>query len=100
MEGRKGRATAGWQETLEAASDGRVEQLLVGEGAEHEAFRCPKCGRASATPGPCPVDGERMEPYPDGLDLALHLALSYGGTVVPVNGGTLAEAGIGALLRF
>src|SRR5919199_3686012 len=45
--GRNGRASSGWVDTLEAASDGRIELLLVQEGAEHPAFRCPACGRAS-----------------------------------------------------
>src|SRR5690242_19003204 len=39
--GRNGRAASGWQATLEAASDGRVELLLFRNGISHPAFRCP-----------------------------------------------------------
>src|SRR5207253_8114790 len=59
--GRGARATAGWADTLEAASDGRVELLLFQEGAERSAWQCPRCGRVSAEGGPCPLDGTQME---------------------------------------
>src|SRR5207247_4143957 len=42
--GRAGRAAAGWEETIEAASDGRVEVLLCRAGVRHEAWECPACG--------------------------------------------------------
>jgi peptide subunit release factor 1 (eRF1) len=99
--GRNGRAAAGWDETLEAASDGRVDLLLVEQDANHEAYRCAECGRASANPGSCPVHGRELEHQQDGLDLVLHHVLAYGGVVVPVEGNALAgDEGIGALLRF
>src|SRR5690349_11343589 len=41
--GRGARASSGWEQTLEAASDGRVEILLFQDGVEHPAFRCPAC---------------------------------------------------------
>ena len=51
--------------------------------------------------GACPVDGHELEHVEDGLDLALHRVLAYGGVAVPVEGSTLAgHGGIGALLRF
>jgi peptide chain release factor subunit 1 len=99
--GRNGRATAGWTHTLEAASDGRVEVLLVQEGASHDGYRCPECGRGAAAPGACPLDGNALEHVDDGLDLALHRVLAFGGAVVSVNGNSLADQeGIGALLRY
>jgi peptide chain release factor subunit 1 len=99
--GRNGRAVGGWEHTLEAASDGRVELLLVQQGANREAFQCPQCGRASADDGSCPLDGHRLERREDGLDLAVHHVLAHGGSVVAVGGTALVEAGgIGALLRF
>src|SRR5262249_29157160 len=52
--GRKARASAGWAETLPAASDGRVELLLLADGAERKAYRCPRCGRGEAEGGSCP----------------------------------------------
>src|SRR5438034_1105396 len=59
--GRNGRASAGWEQTLEAASDARVERLLFQEGSDRAAWRGPRCGRAAASDGSCPLDGTRME---------------------------------------
>jgi peptide chain release factor subunit 1 len=100
--GRAGRAAAGWSETLEAASDGRVETLLFEEGAEHSAFVCPECGRASVDGGSCPLDGMDMEPEANGLDLAVHQTLRHGGTVWALqHHNDLAPVeNIGALLRY
>jgi len=100
--GRDGRAAAGWQETLEAASDGRVELLLVQDGADHRAYRCSECGRAQTADGSCPLDGAPMEPREDGLDLAVHQTLAHGGTVKVIGRQRDLEPveGIGALLRY
>ena len=100
--GRNGRATAGWAATLDAASDARVETLLVAGGADREAWRCPSCGRASASPGECPLDGTALEPMARGLEAAVGLTLQHGGTVcVLESAADLGPAeGIGALLRF
>src|SRR5204863_225920 len=65
--GRNGRAAAGWGQTLEAASDGRVELLLVQDGVDHPAWECPKCGRLGAEGGSCPVDGTSMEESRNGV---------------------------------
>ena len=98
----EGRATAGWEETLEAASDARVELLLLREGARHEGYQCPSCGRAAASDGACPLDGSRMERTPDGTDVAVHQVLTHGGSVLMVEASPDLDpvGGIGALLRF
>jgi peptide chain release factor subunit 1 len=100
--GRNGRAVAGWDATLEAASDGRVELLLVQGGVEREAYRCPACGRAQSTDGACPLDGTTMEPCAVGLDLAVHQTLNHGGTVRVIEDRRDLEpvGGVAALLRF
>src|SRR6266480_1158687 len=100
--GRGTRAAAGWEQTLEAASDGRVEMLLFQDGVDHQAFRCPACGRAAATGGSCPLDGTSLEPTDAGLDLAVHQTLAHGGEVWAIrHQQDLAPVeGIGALLRF
>jgi peptide chain release factor subunit 1 len=100
--GRGTRASSGWKDTLEAASDGRVEVLLFSDGVEHSAFRCPACGRASAEGGNCPLDGTRLEETDAGLDLAVHQTLAHGGEVWAIrHQQDLAPVeGIGALLRF
>jgi peptide chain release factor subunit 1 len=100
--GRSARASAGWAPTLTAASDGRVELLLYQEGARHEAWRCPMCGRASVEEAPCPLDGTPMEKAPDGIDAAVHQTLAHGGTPFAVRQARDLDAvgGIGALLRY
>ena len=100
--GRNGRATAGWERTLEAASDARVELLLFREGSDRPAWRCPACGRASVVGRSCPLDGTSMEGVGAGLDLAVHQTLAHGGAVWAIkHHEDLAPVeGIGALLRF
>jgi peptide chain release factor subunit 1 len=100
--GRGTRAASGWEETLEAASDGRVEVLLFQDGVDHAAFRCPACGRAAASGVSCPLDGTSLESTDAGLDLAVHQTLAHGGEVWAIrHQQDLAPvAGIGALLRF
>ena len=100
--GRNGRAAAGWEDTLEAASDGRVELLIFQEGADREAWQCPSCGRAATASGSCPLDGTRMEPREEGLDLAVHQTLAHGGTVWALRFQRDLDPveGIGALLRY
>ncbi len=99
---REGRATIGWADTLEAASDARVDLLLFQEGIEHPAFQCPSCGRASAGGGSCPLDGTALEPADDGIELAVRQTLGHGGSVLAVGEARDLEpvGGIGALLRF
>jgi len=100
--GRNGRAASGWAETLEAASDARVELLLYAEGVQRHAYRCPACGRAAAAFGACPLDGTSMEARDDGLDVAVRLTLANGGEALAVEHRPDLEPveGIGALLRF
>ncbi len=100
--GRNGRAASGWEGTLEAASDGRVEVLLAQEGYDRPAFRCPACGRAATTGGSCPLDGTRLEPDDGGLDLAVRQTLAHGGAVWAIrHHEDLAPVeGLGALLRY
>jgi peptide chain release factor subunit 1 len=101
--GKNGRAASGWQSTLEAASDGRVDLLLVQEGVDQPAYQCPQCGRAQMGDGSCPLDGTTMEAKEGGLDLALHQTLAHGGTVHVIRGERRdldPVGGVAALLRF
>jgi peptide chain release factor subunit 1 len=100
---RNGRAATGWEETLQAASDGRVEVLLVQDGADRPAYVCPKCGRAEAKDGSCPLDGTTLQPADTGLDLAVHQTLMHGGTVEVIgeeHRDLEPVGGVAALLRF
>jgi peptide chain release factor subunit 1 len=100
--GRNGRAASGWAQTLEAASDGRVELLLFHDGTDHRAWECPACGRVAAEAGTCPLDGTQMEENRDGLDLAVHQTLAHGGTVWALRQRNDLDPveGIGAVLRY
>jgi len=100
--GRNARAASGWERTLEAASDGRVELLLYQDGVQRDAFRCPACGRAAVAASTCPLDGTTMEPRDDGLDLAVRQTLAHGGDVLAVEYRRDLDPveGIGAILRF
>jgi len=100
--GRNGRAVGGWSGTLEASSDARVEILLYGERTQRPAWQCPKCGRAAADGGACPLDGTELERREAGLDLAIHQTLVHGGSAWLVRESRDLEPleGIGALLRF
>jgi peptide chain release factor subunit 1 len=100
--GKNGRAATGWEQTLEAASDGRAELLVVQDGADQPAFQCPACGRAQVTNGSCPLDGTTLEGRQSGLDLAVHQTLVHGGTVHVIRERRDLEpvGGVGALLRY
>jgi peptide chain release factor subunit 1 len=98
--GKKGRASAGWADTLAAASDGRVELLLLADGADRKAFRCPQCGRGEVEAGSCPLDGTQLE-ADAGADIVVQQTLAQGGSAATVADGQLDDdEGVGALLRF
>jgi peptide chain release factor subunit 1 len=99
---KNGRASTGWEQTLEAASDGRAELLLVQDGADEPAYQCPRCGRAQISNGSCPLDGTTLEPRESGLDLAVHQTLAHGGTVQVIRGRRDLDpvGGVGTLLRY
>ena len=100
--GKNALGASGWADTLEAASDGRVELLLYQAGVHRDAYRCPACGRAGLAATTCPLDGTSMEHRDDGLDLAVRLTLAYGGDLLAVEHRRDLDPveGIGAILRF
>jgi peptide chain release factor subunit 1 len=100
--GKGARGASGWADTLEAASDGRVETLLHQAGIQKDAYRCPSCGRAALDAATCPLDGTTKEPRDDGLDLVVRLTLAHGGDVLAVEHRQDLDPvdGIGAILRY
>jgi peptide subunit release factor 1 (eRF1) len=99
--GRGGRSAAGWKQVLDAASDARIETLLLEEGSPRQGWQCPECGRVSADGGRCPLDDAKLEEHPDAADLAIQQTVLHGGTLVWLGAGALGgSGGIAALLRF
>ena len=100
--GRNGRACAGWEKTLEAASDGRIEALLYLAGGERRAWFCPECGRISVRSGNCSRDGATLTEQDDGLDLLVHRVLEQDASIVALSEPLLPEEseGVGAILRY
>jgi peptide chain release factor subunit 1 len=99
-DGRGERSAAGWKQVLEAASDGRVEVLLLTERVTRQAWECPECGRAWADGGRCPLDGTKLEEVADGSDAAIRQTLAHSGTFVRLGAGVLPDGGPAALLRY
>ena len=96
---------AGFEDTLEAATDGAVAVLLFQDEPRVEwppAFECEHDGRASLTPGECPLDGGTFVRRPDGLEVVLRETLRYGGKAFATqHQDDLARAqGVGAMTRF
>ena len=98
--GRGGRASSGWQATLDAAADTRVDVLLVTEGANRPLYECPECHRGFVEDGTCPIDDLALVKKSDGVDIAIQHALANNGHVLEVARGALGDDEIGALLRF
>jgi hypothetical protein len=95
---------AGFEDTLAAATDGAVDVLLFQDEpavAWPVAYECENDGRASLTPGACPLDGGTLVPR-QGIEVVLRETLRYGGKAFAIQGAEdLARArGVGAMTRF
>ncbi len=98
-EGHQNRA----EELLAAISDGRVETLLLAQGADIVVFSCPTCGRLYPEAGTCPLDGAWLE-ADQRTDAAVAKVLENSGAVWELlddDDSTLAQwDGAGAVLRY
>lgn len=101
--GTGGHAVAGLEEVLAMLEQDRVETLLIADGAELVAGRCPKCGRLSADPdGACHVDGTELEEV-DAVEHTIGIAAERSSEVVIVRHEPeelLQRGSIAALLRW
>ncbi|HUE95981.1 MAG TPA: VLRF1 family aeRF1-type release factor [Longimicrobiaceae bacterium] len=95
-------ATAGFQSTLTALQEGKVDTLVVTQDQERKGVRCTKCGFVFAREiERCPYDGSPVESGIDVVEAVIRLAEEHGSDVEFVASGELADlAGVGALLRF
>jgi peptide subunit release factor 1 (eRF1) len=95
-------AAAGFQATLTALQEGKVDTLVIAHDQEVEGARCPTCGfvfaREVAT---CPYDGSRTDGGVDVVEAAIRIAAEQGAEVEFVEPSDLSDLrGVGALLRF
>lgn len=95
-------ATAGFQTTLDALRQGRVDRLAIAQDQDRTGSRCPKCdfifadGRTT-----CPYDGSGTVPGLDLYEEAVRLAEGQGLDVEFVSPAEMQElAGVAALLRY
>lgn len=98
------RAVLGLSNTLGAIQEGRVYRLVVARDFRVEGKECGSC-RVLVAHGneKCAFCGGQLAAAPDLINRASHRVLDLGGKVQLVSGqaaATLAEIGIGAVLRF
>lgn len=98
------RAVLGLSDTLGAIQEGRVYRLVVARDFRVEGKECSACHvLVSHGNEKCSFCGGQLEAAPDLINRASHRVLDMGGKVQLVSGeaaARLAEAGIGAVLRF
>jgi peptide chain release factor subunit 1 len=101
---KRDRAVLGISDTLEAIQEGRVYRLVVARDFRIEGQECSSCHVLLANGNrECAFCGGSLESAPDLINRASHRVLDMGGKVQLVAGqaaAKLAEAGIGAVLRF
>lgn len=98
------RAVIGVTDTLSAIQEGRVYRLVVAKDFRVEGKECVSCHVLVADGNEkCAFCGGKLDIAPDLINRASHRVLEMGGTVQQVSGEAavrLAQAGIGAVLRF
>src|SRR3954447_6641349 len=103
---KKGRGTAGLEQTLTALNERRVETLLLMENFDAAGCTCPQCGSVYAmNGGTCPADGSTLDCRDNVIENAMHLALEQSAHVLVVRDDDNAReleshGGIAAVLRF
>lgn len=95
-------ATAGFQSTLMALQEGKVDTLIVGRDQERDGRRCTQCGFIFARETKkCPYDEAETKSIPDVVEEMVRIAEGRGSAVEFVDAGAIASIrGVGALLRF
>jgi len=94
----------GVTDTLGAIHEGRVYRLIVARDFRVEGKECSSCHVLVANGDEkCSFCGGKLDPAPDLINRASRRVLDRGGKVQLVSGAAaakLADAGIGAILRF
>ncbi len=90
-------------ETLSAAHEGRIQVLVLEREFHAPGYRCSGCGYLTAQvigEKSCPFCGQEFHEIPDAAEAVVSQVVEKGGSVEVVQNSMLAEAGIGALLRY
>jgi peptide subunit release factor 1 (eRF1) len=95
-------ATAGFQSTLTALQEGKVDTLVIAEDQELDGTRCSQCGFVFARELDfCPYDGAPATNRVNVVEEAVRMAEAQGAEVRFVPAATVQDLrGVGALLRF
>jgi hypothetical protein len=95
-------ATAGFQGTLSALQEGRVDTLLLARDQHREGVRCAQCGFVFARElHTCPYDGSTALTDVDVVEEMVRMAEGQGVTVAFADPGEVQDLkGAGALLRY
>ena len=95
-------ATAGFQGTLSALQEGRVDTLLLARDQRRDGVRCAQCGFVFARElEACPYDGSTALTDVDVVEEMVRMAEGQGVTVAYADPGEVADLkGAGALLRY
>jgi len=95
-------ATAGFQGTLSALQEGRVDTLVLARDSRRDGKRCAQCGFVFARDlKACPYDGSTALTEVDVVEEMVRMAEGQGVTVAYADPGDVADMkGAGALLRY
>lgn len=95
-------ATAGFQGTLSALQEGRVDTLVLARDQRRDGVRCAQCGFVFARElESCPYDGSTALTGVDVVEEMVRMAEGQGVTVAYADPGEVADMkGAGALLRY
>lgn len=95
-------ATAGFQSTLVALQEGKVDTLVISQDQQRDGARCTQCGFVFGREvEKCPYDGAVTDGGVDVIEEVIRLAEEQGADIQFVAPGEVGDlAGVGALLRF
>lgn len=95
-------ATAGFQSTLTALQEGKVDTLIIAQDQDREGARCTQCGFIFAREvESCPYDGGPTTTGVNVVEEAIRMAETQGADVAFVSANAVQDLrGVGALLRF
>ncbi len=95
-------ATAGFQSTLTALQEGKVDTLVIAQDQDREGARCTQCGFVFARDvETCPYDGAETTGGVNVVEEVIRMAEAQGAEIEFVASAAVEDLrGVGALLRF